>query len=50
MSVLVKLLLFISAIFWIGQLIWRWQNDDLLVTALDMESSLSEVQLDILDG
>lgn len=61
LSVLVKLCLLISAIAWMGQLFWRWQNGDLSFTVLDMESRLSkvegfkkttkmlQVQLDILD-
>ncbi|CAL4971067.1 unnamed protein product [Urochloa decumbens] len=61
LSVLVKLCLLISAITWMGQLVWRWQNGELSFTTLDMESRLSkvegfkkttkmlQVQLDILD-
>uniref|UniRef100_A0A0D9XJK9 SUN domain-containing protein n=1 Tax=Leersia perrieri TaxID=77586 RepID=A0A0D9XJK9_9ORYZ len=61
LSVLMKVCLLISAVAWMGQLFWRWQNGDLSFTALDMESRLSkvegfkkttkmlQVQLDILD-
>ncbi|KAF8783819.1 hypothetical protein HU200_000259 [Digitaria exilis] len=61
LSVLVKLCLLISAIAWMGQLVWRWQNGELSFTTPDMESRLSkvegfkktakmlQVQLDILD-
>lgn len=61
LSVLMKLCLLISAIAWMGQVFWRWQNGDLSFTALDLESRLSkvegfkkttkmlQVQLDILD-
>ncbi|CAN6246977.1 unnamed protein product [Urochloa humidicola] len=61
LSVLMKLCLLISAITWMGQLVWRWQNGELSFTTLDMESRLSkvegfkkttkmlQVQLDILD-
>ncbi|XP_052156777.1 SUN domain-containing protein 1-like [Oryza glaberrima] len=61
LSVLMKLCLLISAVAWMGQLFWRWQNGDLSFTTLDMESRLSkvegfkkttkmlQVQLDILD-
>uniref|UniRef100_A0ACD5ZM90 Uncharacterized protein n=4 Tax=Avena sativa TaxID=4498 RepID=A0ACD5ZM90_AVESA len=61
LSVLLKLCLLITAIAWIGQVLWRWQNGDLSFTTLDMESRLSkvegfkktakmlQVQLDILD-
>jgi SUN domain-containing protein 1/2 len=61
LSVLAKLCLLISAVTWMGQLFWRWQNGELLFTALDMDSRLSkvegfkkttkmlQVQMDILD-
>ncbi|XP_047096377.1 SUN domain-containing protein 1-like [Lolium rigidum] len=61
LSVLMKLCLLITAIAWIGQVLWRWQNGDLSFATLDMESRLSkvegfkkttkmlQVQLDILD-
>ncbi|WVZ77113.1 hypothetical protein U9M48_025014 [Paspalum notatum var. saurae] len=61
LSVLVKLCLLMSAIAWMGQLCWRWQNGELSFTTLDVESRLSkveglkkttkmlQVQLDILD-
>lgn len=60
-SVLMKLCLLITAIAWMAQVFWRWQNGDLSFTTLDMESRLSkvegfkkttkmlQVQLDILD-
>ena len=60
-SVLMKLCLLITAIAWMGQVLWRWQNGDLPFASLDMESKLSkvegfkkttkmlQVQLDILD-
>lgn len=44
LSVLVKLCLLISAITWMGQLVWRWQNGELSFTTLDMESRLSKVE------
>ncbi|KAL6650468.1 hypothetical protein ACP70R_009393 [Stipagrostis hirtigluma subsp. patula] len=61
LSVLVKLCLLISAIAWMGQLFWRFQNGELSFTTPDIESRLSkvegfkkttkmlQVQLDILD-
>ncbi|KAL5224735.1 hypothetical protein ABZP36_011374 [Zizania latifolia] len=61
LSVLVKLCLLISAVAWMGQLFWKWQNGELSFTTLDIESRLSkvegfkkttkmlQVQLDILD-
>ncbi|XP_006654217.1 SUN domain-containing protein 1-like [Oryza brachyantha] len=61
LSVLMKLCLLISAVAWMGQLLWRWQNGGLSFTTLDMENRLSkvegfkkttkmlQVQLDVLD-
>ncbi|CAM0958363.1 unnamed protein product [Alopecurus aequalis] len=61
LSVLMKLCLLFTAIAWMGQVLWRWQDGDISFTTLDMESRLSKVegfkktakmlqaQLDILD-